>query len=71
MKEITLTETDDTILPPPENNIILTKNGVVVMSIETLMRATDNVVQITGLRNVLSGRKRRKGSGDKTDEGKT
>lgn len=71
MKEITLTETDDELRSPPDGNIILTRNGALVMSIETLMRATDNVVQITGLRNVLSGRKRRKGSGDKTDEGKT
>ena len=60
MKDITLTQTDDVILPPPEGNILLTKNGVVVMTIDTLMAATDNVVQITGLRNVLSGRKRRK-----------
>ena len=59
MKEITVTETDDSILPPPDGNIILTKSGAVVMTVETLMRATDNVVQITGLRNVLSGRKRR------------
>lgn len=59
MKEITLTETDDNILPPPDGNIILTKNGVVVMTIETLMQATDNVVQITGLRNVMSGRRKR------------
>lgn len=59
VKEITVTETDDSILPPPDGNIILTKSGAVVMTVETLMRATDNVVQITGLRNVLSGRKRR------------
>ena len=57
--EITLTETDDNILPPPDGNIILTKSGVVVMTVETLMRATDNVVQITGRRNVLSSRKRK------------
>lgn len=60
MNDITLTETDDNILPPPDDNILLTKNGVVVMTIETLMRATDNVVQVTGLRNALSGRKRRR-----------
>lgn len=59
MREITLTETDDSILPPPDGNIILTKSGAVVMTIETLMAATDNVVQITGLRQTLSGRKRR------------
>jgi len=59
MREITLTETDDSILPPPDGNIVLTKNRVVVMTIETLMAATDNVVQVTGLRQILSGRKRR------------
>lgn len=58
MNEITLTETDDSILPPPDGNIILTKSGAVVMTIETLMAATDNVVQITGLRQTLSGRKK-------------
>ena len=58
MREITLTETDDSILPPPDGNIILTKSGAVVMTIETLMAATDNVVQITGLRQTLSGRKK-------------
>lgn len=60
MKGITVTETDDSILPPPDGNIILTRDGVVVMTIETLMAATDNVVQITGLRNVLSGRRKKK-----------
>ena len=57
MNDITLTETDDSILPPPDGNIVLTKNRVVVMTIETLMAATDNVVQVTGLRQTLSGRK--------------
>lgn len=58
MKEISLTETDDCILPPPDGNIILTKSGAVVMTIETLMRATDNVVQIAGLRTLMSRRRR-------------
>lgn len=58
MREITLTETDDSILPPPDGNIVLTKNRVVVMTIETLMAATDNLVQIAGLRQTLSGRKK-------------
>lgn len=57
--EITITETDDNILPPPDGNILLTKNGVLVMTIETLMRATDNVVQVTGLRTVMSRRRER------------
>lgn len=60
LKEIFLTETDDSILPPPDGNIILTKDKVVVMTINTLMAATDNVVQITGLRNLLSGRKKKR-----------
>lgn len=57
--EITLTETDDNILPPPDGNILLTRNGVLVMTIDTLMRATDNVVQVTGLRETMSRRKKR------------
>ena len=60
MREITLTETDDQILPPPDGNIIITRDKVLVMTIDTLMAATDNVVQITGLRNTLSGRKKKR-----------
>lgn len=60
MKEITVTETDDSILPPPDGSIVLTRDGVVVMTIETLMAATDNVVQITGLRQIMSGRRKKK-----------
>lgn len=66
MKEITLTETDDSILPPPDGNIILTKAGAVVMTIETLMAATDNMVQIAELRKTMSARKRRKKSENQT-----
>jgi len=61
VKEISLTETDDCILPPPDGNIILTKSGAVVMTIETLMRATDNVVRVTGLRTLLSRREKHAG----------
>ena len=60
VKGITVTETDDSILPPPDGNIILTKTGAVVMTIDTLMAATDNVVQITGLRQMMSGRRKKK-----------
>ena len=60
MNDITLTESDENILPPPDGSIVLTRDGVVVMTIETLMAATDNVVQITGLRQMMSGRRKKK-----------
>lgn len=59
MNDITLTESDEHILPPPDGSIVLTRDGVVVMTIETLMAATDNVVQITGLRQMMSGRRKK------------
>lgn len=57
MKEtIGIIQSLEDIAPPPDDEIIVTGNGVVITSIQTLMRATENMVATANLRVALAKR---------------
>lgn len=45
----------DSVAGPKDGEIVVVNGSVVLATPETLMKATDNIVMIAGLRNVLSG----------------
>lgn len=50
----------DELVPPEGDQIIVTENGVVVTSLDTLMRWTDDWLKVVELRRMLSSRKVKK-----------
>ena len=50
----------DDLVPPPDGEIIVTQNGVVITSIDTLMRWTDNWLKTAEMRLMLSKRLEKK-----------
>ena len=47
----------DELVPPEGDQIIVTENGVVVTSLDALMRWTDDWLKVVELRRMLSSRK--------------
>lgn len=61
------------ILPPPDGEVEVTSNGVVICSLNTLMRWTDNWMRTAELRLMLSKREEIKWaekSGESSTSGK-
>ena len=50
----------DDLIPPEDDQVIVTKNGVVITSIDSLMRWTDDWMKVVELRRMLSNRKVKK-----------
>ena len=50
----------DELVPPEGDQIIVTENGVVVTSLDALMRWTDDWLKVVELRRMLSRRKVKK-----------
>lgn len=47
----------DDLVPPEDDRIIVTNNGTVITSLDTLMRWTDNWLKTAEMRRMLSMRK--------------
>ena len=50
----------DELVPPEGDQIIVTENGVVITSLDTLMRWTDDWLKVVEMRRMLSSRKVKK-----------
>lgn len=47
----------DDLVPPEDDQVIVTKNGVVITSLDALMRWTDDWMKVVELRRMLANRK--------------